>query len=162
MTSENFNVIPNVRLRPVSGDDCDLLFHWRNLPEIVNLSSSRAEVSRSEHERWFKNALQNPNFHFFIILENEIPIGQVLFESKQKTEAEKSIYLLTEKCGRGIGVAVIQAACRLMFIKTPISKIIANIRLENFNSISAFKKSGFSEKRQSISKANHLTMEISN
>lgn len=158
MTSGKLIVIPNICLHEASADDCDLLFQWRNLPEIVNLSSSKAKVSRSEHERWFKNALQNPNFHIFIILENEIPIGQVRFELIQTTEAEISIYLLPGKSGRGIGVAVIQSACRYVFMEFSILKVIANIRSNNLNSISAFTKCGFSHEQSSATNNDHIKM----
>jgi RimJ/RimL family protein N-acetyltransferase len=158
MIPPTITVIQNVSLRPVFEQDRDLLFEWRNLPEIVNLSSSGLKVSRRQHDNWFNTALNQPHYHLFIILENDIPIGHIRFESREYNEAEVSVYLLTGKSGRGIGVAVIQAACRLIFKQTSIATISAHIRTENTNSVAAFAKSGFAQDRKGATKLDHIRM----
>ena len=148
----------NIHLRPASHEDCDLLFKWRNLPEIINLSSSRRKVSHAEHKFWFQSVLENSNKLIFIIEEGGLPVGQIRFDINIDGEAEISIYLIPGQGGRGIGGFAISIGCDLLSDQNNVKKIVANIRSDNSHSISAFTKCGFKSMPNSSNLHQHITL----
>jgi len=132
-----------VFLRLARAADADLLFNWRNLPEIVALSSSNKKVSRSEHQKWYSETLQSPARLLFIVTENAMPIGQMRFDLVSELEAEVSIYLISIKTGQGLGTTAIKQGCAHLFNRGDIQRVIAHVRDENNISLSAFRKNGF-------------------
>lgn len=70
MTSELY-------LRPVEGTDADLLLQWRNDQIVRENSFQMDEISREVHEKWLKDVLADRSQYFFILMEADIPIGQV-------------------------------------------------------------------------------------
>ena len=132
-----------IRLRPAAPEHCELVFGWRNLPEIVDLSSSRRQVSASEHREWYKSVLIDQNRPMFLIEESGSPVGLIRFEINNSNEAEISVYLIPGMTGRGIGALAILIGCDILFTKNSVKKIIAKIRYDNRRSIDAFSKCGF-------------------
>jgi len=132
-----------IHLRPAAPEDCELVFSWRNLPKIVNLSSSRRQVSASEHRKWYNKNLINQNRPMFLIEEKGLPVGLIRFEINNSNEADISVYLIPGKTGQGMGVLAISIGCNILFNNNYLTRIIAKIRADNLRSIKAFSKCGF-------------------
>jgi RimJ/RimL family protein N-acetyltransferase len=147
-----------IHLRPAAPEDCDLVFGWRNLPEIVHLSSSRRQVSASEHREWYKSVLIDQNRPMFLIEESGSPVGLIRFEINNSNEAEISVYLIPGMTGRGIGALAILIGCDILSAKNCVKKIIAKIRYDNLISIKAFTKCGFRITRDKNIDINHVAM----
>ena len=142
MTLDNAT-LSEIIVRPASFDDVDLLFHWRNLPEIIKLSSSRRSVSWPEHTSWLSSSLESDCIKIFIAQVNGVPIGQVRLEFGNSI-AWLSIYLLPAFCGMGYGtylIKLITSQAQDYFPK--ISSVDAVIRNDNIRSISSFSRAGF-------------------
>ncbi len=135
--------VSNIHLRPAAPEDCELVFGWRNLPEIVHLSSSRRKVSAVEHREWFNSVLIDQNRPMFLIEESGSPVGLIRFEINNCEEAEISVYLIPGKTGKGIGAFAILIGCDILSAKNSVKKIIAKIRNDNKRSIYVFSKCGF-------------------
>lgn len=148
----------DISLRRAGPQDCQLLFEWRNLPEIVHLSSSRRRVNHNEHNNWFASALSDRTKILFIIEKGGFPVGQIRFEINCAKEAEISAYLIPGQSGRGVGVVAIDMACNLLFQQTKVEIIIANIRDDNRKSIAAFSKCGFKNGAAQAAPARHLLL----
>ena len=134
----------NIHLRPAAPEDRDLVFEWRNKPEIIALGSSQKSVSALEHSDWFGLILRSTNCRLFIIVLDNNPIGQVRFEINENDHAEISIFLITGFTGRGLGVVSIIQSCRLAFASfQEASYIVAFVRKNNVGSLRAFEKAGF-------------------
>lgn len=137
------NSAAEIDLRQIEEADMELLFSWRNLPEIIDLSASRARVNWDQHQCWFHGALNEGNPVIYIILENNNPIGQIRFDLAG-CFATISIYLIGENRGRGRGASLISAGIeRLKIDKGGVTEIIAHIRRLNERSIRAFMAAGF-------------------
>ena len=68
-------------LRPAVLDDAKTIFAWRNLPEIVALSSEKKVVGWDEHLAWFSKCTSAPDAHrIFLVLEDGRAIGAVRFD----------------------------------------------------------------------------------
>jgi RimJ/RimL family protein N-acetyltransferase len=77
-----------VRLRPATMNDAELLFDWRNDPLTRAQSLQRQPVEWREHLVWLANSLQNP--------------GRRLYIGEAVTEAEQAAALLgTVRFDRG-------------------------------------------------------------
>lgn len=147
-----------IHLRPAAPEDCELVFIWRNLPEIVQLSSSMRKVSFSEHMEWYEQVLSDESRPVFLIEECRSPVGLIRFEINKSNEAEISIYLLQGKTGRGLGPAAIMLGCDLVITRKNVKKIIANIRKNNTRSVIAFTKCGFELMRGTSEALEHVTL----
>jgi RimJ/RimL family protein N-acetyltransferase len=152
----------NIHLRPATPEDCDLVFEWRNNPEIIALGSSQKSVSSLEHSDWFGLILRSTNCRLYIILLDNYPIGQVRFENNKNDHAEISIFLITGFTGRGLGVVSINQSCRLAFTSfQEASYIVAFVRKNNVGSLRAFEKAGFQTDNTGSQRAEHLRLILS-
>lgn len=130
-------------LRQALATDEEMIFTWRNLPEIIALSSSKKNVSRSEHQKWYSESLQSPDRLLSIVTEDQIPIGLMRFDLISELEAEISIYLISQKTGQGLGTKAIMQGCNAISNQKNIKHVIAYVRDENKISLLSFIKNGF-------------------
>jgi UDP-2,4-diacetamido-2,4,6-trideoxy-beta-L-altropyranose hydrolase len=130
--------------RDIDINDCELLFEWRNIPEIISLSSNQRSVSWVEHISWFDKVISSPKHYVMLITEKQRPIGQVRFEMINEIIAEIGIYLIPSFVGQGRGSRLIRQASGLAQQKWPsLQKLHATIRRDNIRSIKAFESAGF-------------------
>ena len=64
-------------LRNATINDIDILFHWRNDPDVRNASFNTEEVPYETHTHWYKNALDRDDIEIFIMEEDGVPVGQI-------------------------------------------------------------------------------------
>lgn len=133
-------------LRAMSGDDVDLLFEWRNRPEIVVRSTSGREVAHVEHASWCQRLLASPDNLPFIIVVGGKPAGHVRFvpDARRPTAWLVSIYLVQPYSGRGLGPRALEMACVEAFRRLPAERIVAEVLSDNTRSVAAFQRAGFS------------------
>ena len=98
-----------MKLRNVIEEDKDLIFNWRNIDQIVKLSSTQKKVEYAEHLDWFSTILHSDDILAFII-ENDSnnSIGHLRFEKYNNTECIITIYLQPKTTGKGIGTKAIR------------------------------------------------------
>lgn len=146
-------------LRPASIHDCSLIFKWRNLPEIVALSSSQKSIGWQEHSTWFQSALASEKKSINVITLDDIPIGILRYELINAISAEISIYIISGYTGRGFGVFIINESCKNFFVSHQgLREVVAFIQADNCRSLKAFAKAGFQEDRQGSIKPKHIRM----
>jgi len=137
--------MPTLSLRPATLDDTEMVFRWRNIPEIVSVGASNRTVPWEEHRKWFHNFLSGGGYSLNIILLDGDPVGQVRFARHDAKTLYVSIYLLQGFTGRGLGILALKQACDRVFDDPAVERIEAHIRPENIRSASAFEKIGFLE-----------------
>lgn len=152
----------SVQLRPATIDDLEQVFKWRNDPWIISLSSGQHAVSWAEHVSWFRNTLNNEDKILKIIeIQPGIEGGIVRLDRIDKEKALVSIYLLREHTGRGFGLQALVKGCAQGFVQWSIEAIYACIRKDNYPSLSAFTKAGFTLINSgSICPKHHNTMTL--
>jgi len=92
----------NMKLRPVTIEDADLLLEWRNDPQTRKASHNTAKLQREEHISWLTNTLNNVDRKLYIVEENRLPVGTVRAYYSQG-EHELSWAVAPNARGRGLG-----------------------------------------------------------
>lgn len=147
-------------LRPISEEDSDIIFQWRNDPWIRSLGSGNDRaVSREEHSLWFQRIRDNTHHLLFIVQTREgRPIGTVRFD-RDNEQAIISIYLMKDHTGRGIGPRAIEDGClRAFACWSSLQRVVARIRNNNEPSIKAFDRAGFIPFMETQDLDNFVTM----
>ena len=71
------DITAELTLRPASMDDVDILYEWRNDPEVRKWSFNTDEILYETHVQWLKSVLLRDDVEIYIMMENEIPVGQI-------------------------------------------------------------------------------------
>jgi UDP-2,4-diacetamido-2,4,6-trideoxy-beta-L-altropyranose hydrolase len=124
--------------------DAEQLLKWRNEPAARLASFRSEEVQPAGHQSWLAKTLANRLIDLWIVEVDDEPIGQVRFDFDSTSESAKiSVSLALEHRKRGLGTALIEAACRKTFMNDDVEEIVALIKSDNQASLNAFRKAGF-------------------
>ncbi len=137
--------LTKILARPCTIRDAEMIFNWRNLPNIIDLSTKKTMVTWEEHYSWLSKCLSTPdNSRVYILCYDKDDIGICRFDSTSASDAEISVYLIPEYWGKGLGVPAIINACKQVFCDWPhITFIYANVLLSNTRGYKAFIDSNF-------------------
>lgn len=138
------SVTETLSFRALEANDRELLFEWRNIPEIISLSANQRPVSWAEHRVWFDKVISDPRCYIVIVSEEMRPIGQFRIEKTDFNRAEIGIYLIPASVGKRRGSHLIGQAALLAKDKWPTLQYLqAIIRQDNIRSIKAFEAAAF-------------------
>lgn len=129
----------DVRLLPMSSQDCELLWHWQCEPGIRHYFRNPAPPSWQEHQIWFASALANPKVQLFRIEHEGCAVGMLRLDSKGEDAAEISLLLSSRYQGKGIAAR----ALRLVQERNPELCLLAEVHPENQASKRLFIAAGF-------------------
>jgi RimJ/RimL family protein N-acetyltransferase len=133
----------DVALRPAHEDDVHAFWEWRNEVTTRAASLNQEPLPFEQHEQWFRARLDDPDTLLYVVHDaSRAPIGYVRF-TLDGTEAEISIALDPASRGRGSGAAAIRLACALAFATGRVSRVVAQVKLDNESSVHAFVSAGF-------------------
>ncbi len=132
-------------LRKALIDDMEFVFRLRNDPSVRDSSINTSEVGFETHSQWYKQKLNDPNTHLFIVVINGESVGQTRIDI-QGNQGVISIVIAKEHRSQGYGREAIQNACKLVFLEdSRVEEIFAYVRLDNATSLKVFRKAGFSQ-----------------
>ncbi len=136
--------------RPVTEDDCRLLFDWANDPVVRKSSFSSDKIAWQEHQKWFAAKLHEADIFFWIVLgRGGQPVGQVRFHVSGD-EAVISISLRASMRNKGQGSMIIRAACARLWTERQNVTINAFVRKDNRPSAQAFGRAGFVDEGEQV------------
>ena len=133
-------------VRPVTDDDCRLLWEWVNEPGVRSFAFQSHFIPWEEHRAWFAAKRVDPCWVMFIVLDEiRRPVGQVRFEPQDQDGAatEVAISIGREWRGRGYGTEAIRLACEAYRRMGQAARVVACIKPENVASLRIFEKAGF-------------------
>lgn len=135
-------------VRRVTENDSDLIFNWRNSPEVYKYLFNPSPVDKSGHEKWLERILQNDLVAFYIVSLNGVDIGTVRFDFELEFErAEVGIYLSPNQHGKGLGGQMLEQVEIIAKSEFPkLRCIVAKVIPENIASEKMFLKNGYSKK----------------
>jgi UDP-2,4-diacetamido-2,4,6-trideoxy-beta-L-altropyranose hydrolase len=131
-----------LHLRPALAEDCRRVWEWSNEPAVRAASFRSEPIPWDEHCRWFAARLEDEHCRFYIAA-NDGPVGQVRFALAGDGAAVISASVDAALRGRGLGGALILAACERFFSETRAVRVRALIKPENTASFQAFDHAGF-------------------
>ncbi len=133
----------DINLRNVVDNDETLLFKWRNIDELVELSYYKKKVTLDEHKQWFISKIINPDCELHVVqLNRKKNIGLIRMELVHN-KCEISVYLIPGNERKGYGYKALIQAFNRSNLKCP--SYIAKIQLKNIPSQKLFKKLEFIE-----------------
>ena len=83
-----------ITLRRINHSDLEIVRKWRNQPRVRSQMFRDEIISQLKQVEWFQS-IDNANNYYFVILENEIPLGLIFAKNiNQKTnEGEGGIFM---------------------------------------------------------------------
>lgn len=134
----------DISLRPISKNDIDMLYSWRNHPQVRKMMFNNKPISIEEHRAfWNKLLAEKTALSFIILYENE-PVGMVRLDKKEEFY-EVDIFVAPFAQGKGIGSEALGLVINEAK-QNGIRKLGARIKKENAASHKAFLNNGFTEK----------------
>lgn len=97
-----------MNLRPVTMDDAETLFAWRNDPLTREMSISTDEVSWADHLQWLLGSLENPSRKLFIAEQRGTPVGTIRIDN----DHELSWTVAPEYRGRKFGKRMVASVAK--------------------------------------------------
>src|SRR5579859_6947961 len=130
-------------LRPVCAADEEIIYQWRNLPEIVERGLNKSGVEREQHRIWFRESLRAVDRELFIIEVRGRAVGTVRYDFDSDRQAEISIYLIAPYTGQGFGTRALEQSLPETFVRRRVHTIRATVRKDNQRSLAFFRSLGF-------------------
>jgi len=139
-----------IGLRPATMQDIDVMWGWRNDPEVRSVMLCGKPVSFETFTDSIGQQLSNANTKIWIAENSKRePIAQITFTLNQNSNHGLSNnhrinVIVDQTCrGRGLGTILITQACEEHFNDNPCDSIVAQIKPGNTACEKAFRSSGF-------------------
>lgn len=141
-----------VKVRRAAEHDVRPIFEWANDPETRSVSFQQGVIPWDTHQAWFTRKLADPSCRLLVAEDSSgTAFGMVRFDVGGD-EAAISINLAPEHRHRGLGTAVLLAACRAWLAEGRTSVVTALVKPGNEASLRAFQRAGF-ERVQDVDEA---------
>jgi UDP-2,4-diacetamido-2,4,6-trideoxy-beta-L-altropyranose hydrolase len=135
-----------INLQLATINDQDLIFEWRNQPEVRRYFFCSEPITQLEHSKWYENVLADENRVLLIADSQGVKFGVVRFDIADDL-ATVDVYVNPSVMGQGYGSALLKCSVKwLKQHKKNVKKVRAEILTENKASIKAFTKAGFDMK----------------
>ena len=137
-----------IDLRKAQKEDCDLIFSWRNHPDVRRHFFEPKEIPYAEHKAWFEASLEREDRILLVGWQSDQPVGVIRFDFPDGLgkRAEIDIYIAAPYQGRGLGVGLLNEGIRWVREHTRVVTLAAKVKEENEASLKIFRKSGFEMK----------------
>jgi UDP-2,4-diacetamido-2,4,6-trideoxy-beta-L-altropyranose hydrolase len=133
-----------LRIRPISQDDCEILWKWANDPTVRAVSFVQEPIAWEDHVQWFQQRKDHPFFHIALDEDNR-PIGQVRIDPTTGKDVVISLSIDKNFRNSGYGAELIGLACEKKVMESGEVTIHAYIKPENEASKTAFTRAGFKD-----------------
>mgnify|MGYP001819315856 CR=1 FL=1 len=133
---------PALTLRRAAERDCDLIWEWRNAPEVRAASRQSKEIPLDQHRAWYAAQLQNPGRELLMAEVHGNPVGMVRLD-KAADHGEINIIVATNARGQGLASPMLSTALAQADMKPPVWRAV--VKPDNAASLALFQGLGFRE-----------------
>ncbi len=120
-----------VLLRKAVMEDMDLIYEWANDPVVRQNSFHSDPIPYEVHKAWFQRIMSDASVLQFIMMEEDIPVGQIRL-NVDDDEAEISYSIGDTFRGKGYGHKILQLIAELVKKEYPeIRNLIAKVKPGN-------------------------------
>lgn len=143
-----------LRLRPTVADDMMLYFMWVNDPAVRAGAFQSAAIPLATHRAWFARALADADVSMWVLLADDVPVGQVRLTfaeasavtAGQRAAREALIDYSVAAAARGHGYGCAMLA--LVEQELPAgTMLVGQVKEENSASRRTFLALGYQERR---------------
>lgn len=135
----------DVFLRRACFDDARKSFSWRNALTTRRYFRDAKEITRLEHEEWWRSALCSPSRHLLVAQVGKVDLGILRLDFDiGGSSAEVSIYLDPRFTGLALGGRLLRILTD--WVRVNASKIVyleADVSAENAASVRSFRSAGY-------------------
>ncbi len=135
-------------LRSVVPTDRELIFNWRNLPEVAKYMYTDHVIGWEEHCLWFEKAMRDPTRHYWIIVCEEQDVGLVNLYNidLENRRCFWAFYIASANTrGKGVGSFVEYAILNFVFEVMNLNKLCCEVFAFNEAVVGMHKSFGFSQ-----------------
>ena len=137
----------NVLIRPLSEEDADTSYRWRNDPAIWEYTGNRPdiEISKNIERAWIRKAIKESNSCRFAIMADGIYVGNIQITNiNERKEGQYHIFI-GEKTYWGKGVATLATYQIIRFVKEvlDLKQLYLLVNPDNKPAIKVYEKCGF-------------------
>lgn len=135
-------------LRDICPDDKDVIFKWRNLPDVAKYMYTDHTITLAEHESWFDRVIQDETNHYWIIQCDGEDVGLANIYDLDKTNERCSwaFYIASPNVrGKGVGSYVEYTILEYVFSTLNLNKLCCEVLGFNEAVINMHKKFGFQQ-----------------
>lgn len=141
---ENMNYLG--QLRPICGDEIELIRTWRNHPTVQSNMYTRHNITAKEHIEWWEKIQQSASDKYLMYELDNAPMGIVGFTNIDMTTFNSSwAFYASPDAAKGIGAKMEFLALDYAFDKLGIHKLSCEVLAFNASVIKLHKKFGFTE-----------------
>ena len=131
------------KLKKVEVSDSKRLFSWRNKKFIRENSLNKKKIEEKSHRLWIKNTQNSKKGIWLIYAEGNIDIGHCSAIYINKKNVSWSFYIGEKNFSPGCGIRMLVFFLKKLFFEEEISKIEAEIMLDNQKSKKLHQELGF-------------------
>tara|TARA_Y100000589_G_scaffold175238_1_gene166328 strand:+ start:7854 stop:8714 length:861 start_codon:yes stop_codon:yes gene_type:complete len=132
-----------MKIRYINNQDSEEIYIWRNDSKTRSMSINKKLITRTEHNYWFKNSLNNINREILIAEIKESKLGICRFDFNEKLNiAQIAINMNPEFRGKGYGKKLLKEAIN-HYLNKKNCVLIAKIKVNNLISKNLFLSIGF-------------------
>ncbi len=124
----------SVALRPLRQDDGERVRAWRNAPHVSTHMYTDHPVGEAEHAAWLETALAAQDRRYWIILDDERPVGlaNLVKIDRANRRCDWAYYLgETDTRGRGVGACVEYLVAEEVFGPMRLNKLACEVFVAN-------------------------------
>lgn len=135
-----------IGLRDIRSGDREVLFHWRNLPEVAQYMYTDHEITLEEHTRWFASISNDSHRKYWIITLDAIDVGLVNIYNLDwhNRRSYWAFYLASPMVrGRGVGSFVEYSILQYVFGELQLNKLCCEVLGFNEAVVNMHKNFGF-------------------
>ncbi len=136
----------NLVCRKILESDFELLWEWRNNPDVLKFTTSKEPISIFDHLKWCKARTLEERMElepFMAFSDSSQTIGFARLDFAQDNSFEVSLIIGSEFRKLGYGKEVLLRICTYARVIRPNFAILARIHHDNAASKSLFLKCGF-------------------
>ena len=140
----------SLRLRKADYSDVDLLYRWVNDDAVRANAFHTEKIPYEDHVRWFEKMMANVSVYQYILCEDEMPVGQIRM-SVEQGEAFIDYSVSSDQRHKGYGSEMLRMVQEQMIADqiTCVTKLVGQVKHENYASAKAFERCGFLKKEMS-------------
>ncbi|WP_417558555.1 GNAT family N-acetyltransferase [Mesoflavibacter zeaxanthinifaciens] len=137
----------NILIRPLTIDDAEISYKWRNDPEIWKFTENRPnkEITWKIEKEWLKNTLADKSNARFAIIVDNVYVGNVQLTEITPSQSAQFHIFLGEKFFWGRGVAR-QATYQILVYAREIlnlNYVFLKVNKHHLSAIELYKNNGF-------------------
>jgi UDP-4-amino-4,6-dideoxy-N-acetyl-beta-L-altrosamine N-acetyltransferase len=130
-------------LRPVSEGDVELLYAWRNRPEVREFMYSSSEITIADHKGWFASMLEDPSRRTLVMATQGTECAIICFTDIRDLTSCSWGFYSGPGAPAGVSLLIELAGLEYAFETLGVNRLHCEVLSGNQQVVNLHKKAGF-------------------